>query len=196
MKSIGITAGIGAGKSEVLKYLKNTYGAMIVEADKIGHEVMDRIDVIEIIVDIFGDEILAGGKINRPKLSKICFEDKNKLNKLSEILHPIIRQEILYRLKRAEVEEEELFVVEAALLIEAGYKEFLDSIWYIYCPKGIRIDRLMKNRGLSYKQCIDIIDKQLSDGEFMRECDVVIDNSGELEALHKNIDRNLALDNR
>ena len=153
MKSIGITAGIGAGKSEVLKYLKNTYGAMIVEADKIGHE-------------------------------------------LSEILHPIIRQEILYRLKRAEVEEEELFVVEAALLIEAGYKEFLDSIWYIYCPKGIRIDRLMKNRGLSYKQCIDIIDKQLSDGEFMRECDVVIDNSGELEALHKNIDRNLALDNR
>ena len=196
MKSIGITAGIGAGKSEVLKYLKNTYGAMIVEADKIGHEVMDRIDVIEIIVDIFGDEILAGGKINRPKLGKICFEDKNKLNKLSEILHPIIRQEILYRLKRAEVEEEELFVVEAALLIEAGYKEFLDSIWYIDCPKGIRIDRLMKNRGLSYKQCIDIIDKQLSDGEFMRECDVVIDNSGELEALHKNIDRNLALDNR
>ena len=70
MKSIGITAGIGAGKSEVLKYLKNTYGAMIVEADKIGHEVMDRIDVIEIIVDIFGDEILAGGKINRPKLTK------------------------------------------------------------------------------------------------------------------------------
>ncbi len=195
MKSIGITAGIGAGKSEVLRYLKNKYGAIIVEADKIGHEVMERIDVIGIIVDIFGNEILNDGKINRLKLSKICFEDKKKLDKLSEVLHPIIKQEILLNMKKAELDNERLFVLEAALLIEAGYKEFLDNVWYIYCPKEIRIERLMKNRGLSYKQCLDIIDKQLSDNEFMKECDVIIENLDNLETLYKNIDMNLTLDN-
>lgn len=192
MKSIGITAGIGAGKSEVLKYLETAYKAVVVEADKVGHEVMDRSDVISRIVDVFGDEILSDGRINREILGGICFEDGKKLDKLSEILHPIIRKEILSRLKRAELEKKELFVLEAALLIEAKYPEFLDSTWYISCSKEIRIDRLMKNRGLSYEKCLDIIEKQLSDDEFVRECDMVIDNSCGVKDLHKNIDMALS----
>ncbi len=189
MKRIGITAGIGAGKSEVLRYLEENYGAVIVEADKIGHEIMDDVQVIRRISDTFGSGILTDGRIDREILGRICFEDKEKLVKLSGILHPVIKQEILLRLKRAELEEKELFVVEAALLIEAGYKEFLDSLWYISCSKEIRIDRLIKNRGLSYEKCLNIIDKQLSDDDFMKECDVVVDNSGTVEHLHKNIDR-------
>lgn len=189
MLTIGITAGIGAGKSEVLHYLEDKYGAYVIETDKLGHNILDRNDVIDILVNEFGGDILGSDdKVDRIVLGKKCFDDSLMLKKLNAIIHPLVRKEIFNSMNIAKEKGYRLYVVEAALLIEGGYKSELNYIWYIGCDKAMRIKRLMANRGLSYEKCLSIIDKQLSETEFIKSCDIVIDNSTTIEALHKNVD--------
>lgn len=184
MYVIGITGGVGAGKSAVLSILKEDVPCEIIRADDIanelklkGHQCYDK------IVDLLGEEILgADGEIDRNLMSMIVFEDESKMRQIEQILHPQVKRHILDLIeeKRRENKIKYLFI-EAALLIEDGYKQICDEIWYIHASVPTRTKRLMKNRGYSLQKIESIMDKQLSEAEFRKNCECVIDNDGDLD---------------
>lgn len=179
-KVIGVTGGVGSGKSVVMNLLKEEFSAAVILADLVGHDLMEPGGVsYRQIVKSFGPEILKkDGRIDRGILSAIVFSDPEKLAVLNEITHPNIRREIIRRIELFQREEEVSFIaVEAALLIEEGYEELFDEMWYIYAEPEIRIQRLMDGRGYTKEKSVSIMARQLSDEEFRCHCDRVIDNS-------------------
>ena len=119
---IGITGGVGSGKSEVLNYLKDRYEAVIMEADKTGHQLLsDNKEVIADVIGLFGKEILnERGEIDREKLGRVCFENSEKLEALNQVIHPAVKKAFLLEVKEAERQNKKFFIIEAALLIECG----------------------------------------------------------------------------
>lgn len=189
---IGITGGIGTGKSTVLSLLKNKYGFTVFEADKIAHEIMNKgHEAYNKIVDSFGDGILNSDlTINRRALSDIVFHDRSKLNVLNEIVHPAVISKILSEIDNLRREKgTDRFVIEAALLIESGCDKICDSVWYIYADKEVRIDRLVKGRGMTTKQIASVMENQLDKERFIKNSDIVIDNSSTIEITDKQIEK-------
>lgn len=184
MKIIGITGGIGTGKSTVLNILKEKYNAYIIETDKLAHTLMlPGKTAYKGIVDTFSDDILNEDRtINREKLGNIVFKDKEKLQALNEIVHPAVKAFILEDIKKRKEENQiSYYVIEAALLIEDGYKEICDELWYVYVEKGERIRRLLLGRGSDVSKWEKVINSQ-SDEEFYRKnCDKIIDNGKSVE---------------
>lgn len=193
MRVIGITGGVGSGKSEVLNYLKDRYEAVIMEADKTGHKLLsENKEVISAVTEIFGKEIRnEQEEIDREKLGRLCFENSEKLEALNQVIHPAVKKEFLLERERAERQKKKIFVIEAALLIECGYKKDVDSLWYIYCDREIRIDRLIRNRGYSREKCESIMGNQVDETVFREYCDVIIDNSKDLNFMYIQVDRNI-----
>lgn len=183
MKTIGITGGIGCGKSMVLNMIFENYNVSIAEADKVGHEVMQKgMEAYEKIVQYFGTDILDEDKnIDRAVLGKIVFKDKEKLEKLNSFVHPAVKNEIVRRQQLAKAENKDFFVIEAALLIEAGYRDICDKFAYIYASEDIRRDRLKKSRNLTDEKIDEIMSNQLTEQEFEDACDVKINNTGNKE---------------
>ena len=186
MKIIGITGGVGSGKSRVLNELKVQYGAYIIEADKLAHELMEPGKVIyEEIVTAFGEDILCEEEphvIDRVKLGKIVFSDKNHLEALNKIVHPLVKKSILMSIRQAkEKGDVRLFVIEAALLIEDGYKSICDELWYIWVDKETRIKRLMLQRNYTKEKSVSIMNNQSSDEFYKENCDFIIDNNRDYE---------------
>jgi dephospho-CoA kinase len=149
MKVIGLTGGIGSGKSEIAAFLKEL-GAGVIDADKVGHEILNPGKPgWHKVIETFGKDICdQTGKIDRKKLAKIVFQNSDAVDKLNQITHPLILNEIKLRLNKLEAEGFEVAIVEAALLIEAGWTPFMDQIWLSITPKEIALSRLMK-RGLT-----------------------------------------------
>ncbi|MCI8514912.1 MAG: dephospho-CoA kinase [Lachnospiraceae bacterium] len=179
MRKIGITGGVGSGKSEILRFLRKEYGAEILIADEIGHEQMEPgTPGYAKIRAAFGDGILnAGGEIDRKKLGAVVFADPDKLAVLNGIIHPEVFRVIGERLERAEAKGSPFAVVEAALLLEAGLETGLDEVWYIYVEEETRIRRLMEGRGYSRETCLAIMKNQMGEKAFREACGVTIDNS-------------------
>ncbi|MCD8020451.1 MAG: dephospho-CoA kinase, partial [Clostridiales bacterium] len=149
------------------------------------------------IVEEFGDGILAeDGSIHRPTLSAIVFADSEKLEKLNQITHPNVRKEIERRIEQYRLEANEahyhLIAVEAALFIESGYDDMLDELWYVYADETTRIERLMEGRGHTEEQSRSSMKDQLSEETFRSHCDRVIDNSGTVEELRRQLEKLLA----
>lgn len=192
---IGITGGIGAGKSEILKYLQEHYPCEIYLADQVGHLVKEPgTDCYRALVKLLGEEILEpDGRIDRPVMAAKIFSDEKLLEQVNAIVHPAVRKYLLERYERARAEAQVMFFfVEAALLIEAGYGELVDQLWYIYAPPGVREQRLRESRGYSEERIRNVMERQLSEEEFRASCDFVIDNSGTLEETFRQIDERLA----
>ena len=187
-KVIGITGGVGAGKSSVLSILKEDYGAQVLEADKIGHQVMEPGMVCySQVVNRFGKEILKrDGSIDRGLLGGIVFSDGDALASLNAIIHPAVKQEIKRRIAES---KSKLIAVEAALLLEDHYDEFCDQVWYIFVPQKERIRRLMESRGYSREKCLSVMDNQLPEEEFFKRCKTVIDNSRNIRYTKEQIDK-------
>ena len=180
MKVIGITGGVGSGKSRVLYELEEKYGAYVVEADKLAHELMlPGMTIYDEIIKQFGTQILNEDEtINRKKLGEIVFEDKNKLMALNAIVHPLVKISILDLIRKKKDEGSvKFFIIEAALLIQDGYKSICDEIWYIYVPLDVRIRRLKIQRGYSDEKCMEIVKNQPEDEFYIKNSDYVIDNS-------------------
>ena len=183
MKVLGITGGIGSGKSEILRYLEER-GAYILEADSLAHKLMlpgER--AYEKIVECFGEDILMPDKkIDRTKLGALVFNDKKALDKLNNIVHPTVKEFIRDDItKKKKLGSPNLYVIEAALLIQDGYKEICDEIWYIYVEREERIRRLISGRGGNAAKYEAIMDIQEQDSFYFENCNVVIDNNGTLE---------------
>lgn len=171
---IGLTGGVGCGKSTVMDYLKKGYHAYIIESDKVAKEIMNPGNkVYDEIVKAF-PEVMDAGEIDRNKLAQIVFADKDNLLRLNAITHPGTINEILCRIKQA---ENDIIVVESAILLGSGLENYCDELWFVYCDLETRIERLMLGRGYSREKCISIINSQPSDEEYNRFADEYIDNS-------------------
>lgn len=194
MKVIGITGGVGAGKSAILNYLKEKHHAVVVEADKVGHLLMEPGGACYYsIVEKFGSSILNGDQtINRGKLGKIVFADESLLNELNKIIHPRVKSHIVSEIaKERAYHRTNYFVVEAALLIEDHYDVICDEMWYIHTDADIRAKRLKETRGYDDEKIAGIMANQKSPEEFRSACQAVIDNSGDLAYTYEQIDRQL-----
>lgn len=193
MKIIGVTGGVGAGKSTVLNYLEKRYGAKLILADLVGHEVMEPgHEAYEQVVKAFGQEIVSEDKtIDRKVLGAIVFADEKKRMILNRIIHPAVRQEILRRLEEAELLHLSYVVVEAALFLEENYDAFCDETWYIYTDEKIRRQRLKESRGYSDERIDQIFRSQKTHEEFQKRCLFMIDNNGSEEETFRQIDRRM-----
>lgn len=194
MKFIGITGGVGAGKSEILKYIKRHYKCEIYLADKAAHEVKRAgTECFDRLVTLLGSDIVGeDGEINKAVMADKIFGDEELLRQVNEIVHPAVKDYLMAKYEAAlENPDIELFFVEAALLIEAGYKELVDEMWYIYADRKVRRKRLMYSRGYSEEKIQNIMDNQLTEEEFREACDFVIDNSGLLADSYRQIDKKL-----
>lgn len=194
VKFIGITGGVGAGKSEILQYIRKHYQCEIYLADQVAHLVKEPgTECFKRLVALLGEDVLdETGQINKSAMADKIFANQEILQQVNAIVHPAVQEFILNKYHAAkENPQVELFFVEAALLIEAGYKQFVDELWYIYAKREVREERLRNSRGYSEERIANIIAKQLSEEEFRKESDFVIDNSGLLEDSYRQIDKKL-----
>ena len=176
---IGLTGGIGSGKSTVLDVLEREYGAQIVQEDSLGKTFMVRGGAAYgPIVREFGAGVLDhDGNIDNKKLGAIVFADPDRMKVLEGIIHPLVLAEVDRLVEAAEG----VIVVESAIPVQAQFERFCDEIWYVRVPEVTRIRRLMLSRGYTRKKCLDAMRSQLSDSEFMQLADRVIDNGGLME---------------
>ncbi len=186
MKFIGITGGVGAGKSAILEYIAANYNAKVMLADEIAHDLMmpgtKCYDTIK--AEFAGEQIfLADGNIDRPRMAQVIFNDDGKRERMNGIVHPAVKDYIL-EIYREEQEKGELeyLILEAALLIEEHYDEICDELWYIYTSEENRRQRLKENRGYSDEKIDTIFKSQLTEEVYRKYCKVVIDNNHEPEA--------------
>lgn len=184
MKIIGITGGVGSGKSRVLNEISNRCKCIILFADEIAKDLEKPGEkCYKDIVDLLGKEILDedGRIVNKLMASKI-YEDDSLLEKVNNIIHPAVRTYIIEEIAKAKREGlVDYFFIEAALLIECGYNEVVDEMWYIFAREDIRRKRLKESRGYTEEKIDSIMKSQLSENEFKTSSDILIDNSDSIE---------------
>ena len=192
MKVIGITGGIGSGKSLVANLLRDKYGAHILDTDRIAKEQMEPKGAsYQAVVDYFGKDILSGnGLIDRSKLAAIVFNDKEKLLKLNDLTHPkvllAVREEIqVIRDKKTAP----YLVVETALMIESGYDFICDEVWYVHTPEEERRNRLKKERNYSDEKINSIFESQSKADAFRKRFLKVIENVGDKGKLEQQVEQ-------
>ena len=194
MRIIGITGGVGAGKSKVLDYLEGKYHARILKADQLANDLKLPGGICyQSLIDHFGTDILdTEGYIDKGKFATLIFGDEAALQYVNSVVHPAVKEAILSQLeaekKRGVIS---YFFIEAALLIENKYDEICDELWYIYADEEVRRARLKESRGYSEEKIRQIYDSQLKEAEFRKHCQVVIDNGGSLEDTYAQIDKQL-----
>lgn len=191
MKVIGITGGVGSGKSKVLNYLEKQYGAYICQADHVAWSLQEPgTTCYKKIVDVFGKEIVnEDGTIQRQKLGSIVFQNEEKRRCLNQIMHPAVKQYIVDDIQKRKSEQHAWYMIEAALLIEEHYDEICHELWYIYVNQELRRERLKASRGYSDEKIDAIMKSQLSEFMFRENCDRIIDNSGDFENTIRQIDK-------
>ena len=186
MRIIGITGGVGSGKSEVLKLINGMCRCVILKADDLARSLEVKGEVCyEPLVKLLGEGVLAAdGEIDPKKMAAAIFADgaEDLLASVNAIVHPAVKERIRSMIKNAEDEGiYDHFFIEAALLIEDHYDTIVDEMWYIYADEEVRRKRLKDSRGYSDEKINDIMDSQSSDETFRKHCSVVIDNSRDLE---------------
>jgi len=191
MKIIGITGGVGTGKSKVLAYMEEQFKAVVCQADHVAWELQRPGEICyKQIINEFGEHILNQDKtINRPLLGSIVFSDALALQKLNQIMHPAVKMYILQKIEEEKTKHTTCFVIEAALLLETHYDEMCDEIWYIYTDEATRRNRLKENRSYTDEKIDAILKSQLSEVSFQEQCDIVIDNSGDFKDTCYQIDK-------
>ncbi len=190
---IGITGGVGAGKSVILNYMKENYRCRVMLADEIAHDLMlpgsvcyGRLQIMLGAEDVWRPD----GTFDRAKLAAVLFSDDQKRKALNLIVHPAVK---LYVAEQYETEIEkgqlDFLILEAALLIEEKYDAICDELWYIYTSEENRRKRLKENRGYSDEKIDGIFASQLSEETFRAHCAEEIDNNGTPEDAFRQIDQ-------
>jgi dephospho-CoA kinase len=194
MRIIGITGGVGSGKSAILAHIANKQKCQAIIADEVAHGLIEPDNTCyQAIVDLLGQSILdSAGRIVREKMAEMIFGDESLLAGVNQIIHPAVKDYIVSAIA-AEKEKGELdfLFIEAALLLEDGYIEIVDELWYIYADEATRRERLMKRRGYSAEKAQAIIRSQLPDSEFRAKCQVIIDNNHDIETAMEEIERSI-----
>ena len=190
MKVIGITGGIGSGKSRILDDMESFYHARVLKTDEVAYKLQEPGNFCyDEIVRVFGREMLDGdGRINRTNLGNLVFSDVGQLEKLNRIVHPSVKQYVREEIERARKEGVSIFLLESALLMEDHYEELCDELWYIFVERRIRFERLKESRSLSDDKIRQIMENQADEATYRAYCDVTIDNSGTFEETKRQIE--------
>lgn len=194
MKVIGITGGVGSGKSALLSYVENTYNCKVILADEVAHRVREPGNPgYESLTQVLPSDVLdADGTINRVRMAEQIFASDDLRKKVNDIVHPAVKEVILAEIDRGKKEEKlDFLFIEAALLIEDGYLDIVDEMWYIYACEEVRRQRLRETRNYPDERIDMIMKSQLAEDAFREACDVVIDNRGSLDAACRQIDEQL-----
>lgn len=193
MIKIGLTGGIGTGKSTASEYLAEK-GCMILDADKISRSMTERnAPALKEIEKVFGPEFVdEKGELNRKALGDLVFNDKEKLAQLQSIITEKVVEFIDNAIKDLKSQDfQGIIVVDAPLLFECGMENMCDENWLIVANMDVRIDRVSKRDGLSEAQIIARINNQMPQEEKEKLSQCIIDNSGTLEELKEQIDFHL-----
>ena len=189
MKVIGLTGGIGSGKSTVSQCLAEL-GAVIIDADKVGHEAFKPdTEAWHDVVATFGQQVIApGGEVDRKKLGEIVFNNPEALSRLNQIMHPRMFDMMKVRIEEYRRQGVDVVVLEAAVLLEAKWTPLVDEVWVTVASEGAVLERLKKQRGLAEEQTLARIRSQLSAEERARHADVVISNDGDLNEMRVKVE--------
>jgi dephospho-CoA kinase len=186
MKVIGLTGGIGSGKSTVAHFLAEL-GAVIIDADEVGHEAFKPgTGLWREVTAAFGEQVLTtGGEINRQKLGEMVFADPKQLSQLNEIMHPRMSEMVRAQLEDYRRQGVAVAVLEATLLIEAGgeWIKLVDEIWVTVASESTVLKRLMERSGLSEAESLARIRSQMPPTEKVRHADVVINTEYSLDEM-------------
>lgn len=178
---IGLTGGIGSGKSTASKYIMSK-GYKVIDCDKISHEILFNEIAIEKLTDAFGDSILVDGVIQRNLLGNIVFNDKSKLEVLNNILHPLIYSEVMSGIT------EGIIVMDCPLLFETNFINLVDTTLLIYTDKDTQVERLIKRNDVTKEEALNRIGLQMSLELKKDKSDYVVDNTKDKENLYKELD--------
>lgn len=190
MKIIGITGGVGAGKTQVLSYIEQHYKCRIIRADEAAHLLYGKgEECYNALISLLGKQILTDtGDIDKKKMAELIFKNKTLLENVNSIVHPAVKKYIMEEISKENEEgKNNYFFIEAALLIEERYDRIVDEMWYIYSDAKTRRERLKTNRNYSDDKITGIMSGQLSEEDFRRSCQQVISNNGNLEETYKQI---------
>ena len=189
MLVIGLTGGIGTGKSEAARHLV-TLGARLIDADVVGHEAYrPHAEAWRRVVEAFGEAILGPeGEIDRRALGAIVFSDPDQLARLNGIMHPLMAGMVQEKIDAFWETGSEAVVVEAALLFEAGWSSLVQEVWVTDSPVEVVVARLAQRNGMSEEEARRRIASQMSREERLERADFVIDNSKDVESMREAID--------
>ena len=185
---IGLTGGIGSGKSTIASWFREWH-IPVIDGDKLAWEAVNPgSPVLSILADAFGKEILSEeGTLKRRQLGQIVFQDKAKLGRLNQIMHPAIWHLVESRLKACKDAGEKLAVLDMPLLIEAGWQSRVDSVWVVYVSTEVQISRVMKRDSLKRSQIMAIMQNQIPVEEKLSYADVIINNEGSEENTRRQV---------
>ena len=189
MRIIGLTGGIATGKSQVSSILSEL-GAMVIDADIVAREVVQKgLPAWQQLKDTFGEEyFLSNGELNRRKLGQLVFSHPDELAKLNSITHPAIKAKIEERINDLKVQGYNgIVVVDAALLLEAGWETMVDQVWVVDAPMEKRIERLMNRDNLTRDQALSRINSQMSQQERIAKADKIIYNNSDIDSLREQV---------
>lgn len=187
---VGLTGGIGAGKSTVAAILAEL-GAHVIDADRIGHEVYrPGSEGFGRVVEAFGPGVVgADGSIDRRALGALVFADPAARARLNAIVHPLIAAELQRRLAAAPAEDRRPIVVEAAIMLEAGWRGLVDRVWVVSTRPENAVARVVASRGLGAAEVERRLAAQMPDAERRRLADLVIENDGDPAALRREVEK-------
>lgn len=183
---IGLTGGIGCGKTEVAKILEEL-GARIIDADAIGKQVVEeQPEVLQEIVKVFGSQFLnPDGSLKRKELGNFVFQDEERKKQLNDIVHPHLWKRVLCDIEEAKKQNFKLIVVDAALVYETGLEKHFQKVIVVSAPLETRIARIRQRDGFTESEIRDRMASQMPLEEKMRRADIVIENDGSLGRLRE-----------
>lgn len=187
---IGLTGGILSGKSTIAQMLTEK-GAAVIDADKLAHEAYKPDTKLnQELVDEFGPGIRkADGSIDRKKLSRIVFGDEKALARLNAIVHPRMKEMARVEIERLKKKGVRVVVLEAALLIEAGWTDLADEVWVALAPPDVAVQRLKERGGLSEDEARARIKAQLPPAERAQHADVIINTDCDKSEVKAQVDK-------
>ena len=188
MRTIGLTGGIGSGKSAVSDILRDA-GACVMDADAVAHEVYrPRSDGWREVVEAFGSEVVGPtGEIDRRKLAALVFGEIAQVERLNRIVHPRARELVSERMAAAGESGERAVAVEVPLLFEAGWDDMFDEVWVVTAPEETVIERVVEARGIDAGSVVSRMRAQMTNEDRMSRADVAIDNSHTVEDLRASV---------
>jgi len=188
---IGLTGGIGSGKSTVAALLAER-GATVIDADRVAHEVYaPGTEGHDLLVERFGEDIVAeDGSIDRARLGGVVFGDRKALEDLNGIIHPLVRKEIARRLLEvSEADPDAIIVIEAALMTEIGWAGEHGELWAVIAPPQVVTARLIRHRGMEIEDVKMRLAAQTTNDERRKVASHVIENGSTIENLEAAVDR-------
>lgn len=183
---IGLIGGSGTGKTYIANYIKNVLNASFIEADKIGHDLLEDSGIIKLLTETFGISILKDGIIDRHILGTIVFNDSNELRKLNHIMHPAMYKVIQQTIKSSQTD---FVILEAAVMIEAHFYELVDQMLWVDCSNEIRLERLIQLRHIDETKALGMIDS--TKGDYHLYAKDYINTTDGFDAIKENLDMKL-----